>query len=276
MIPVTWDGLALNGGVPDGSGLTWVIEDVAGWVDSPPLNGNDIDLGLSDGSAYGAKTLEARLVVLQGIVLAAAAAALPAARDQLAGKAAARSPAPLVIGDAAGRAMTANVRGDSDAFKWTFVNPAAFRWQATLTAADPRLFDVTMQSVTLSNTGSGGWGYLRAYPRAYPAGALGNTAFLPNAGNANAPVLALFTGPLTAGLRLTDGTNSIFMAALGPSEQVYVQCDRLIAAAPGGASRASYVQPGSVPMSVPPGGATWSLVGAGSGTVQLQWQAAWT
>jgi hypothetical protein len=277
VIPVTWDGLAVNQGYDPASGLTWVIEDVAGWKDSPPLNGNDLDRGLSDGSAYGVKTLEARQVVLQGVVTASAPADLPAARDQLAGKAAARSPAPLVIGDRAGRTMTATVRGDSDAFKWTFLNPAVFRWQVTLTAADPRMFDVTAQTVTLSNTGTtGGWGYFRTYPRTYPAGVLSSTAWLPNAGNVAAPVVALYTGPLASGLRLTDGTNTIFMAALGPAEQVFVQCDRLIAAAPGGASRASYLLAGSAPMSVPPGGAQWSLIGSGSGTVQLQWQAAWT
>jgi len=279
MIPVTWDGLALNGGAPDSAGLTWVIEDVAGWLDTPPLNGNDIDRALSDGAAYGVKTLEARQIILQGAVAAAAGAqsALPNARDQLAAKAAARSPAGLVIGDVAGRSMTAQVRGDSDAFKWTFLSPAVFRWQATVTAGDPRLYDTTVQTVTLSNTGStGGRGYLRTYPLTYPAGVLSSTAWLANAGNAYAPVLALFTGPLVAGLRLTDGTNTIFMAALAPGEQVYVQCDRLVAAAPGGASRASYLQAGSAPMSVNPGGEQWSLIGSGSGTVQLQWQAAWT
>jgi len=277
MIPVTWDGLALNAGYDAGSGLTWVIEDVAGWLDSPPLNGNDVNRALSDGAAYGVKTLEARLVTLQGAIVAGRAGDLPPVRDQLAGKAAARSPAALTIGDAAGRTLTASVRGDSDAFKVTYLSPLALRWQVILTAADPRLYDTTAQTVTLSNTGAtGGWGYLRTYPRTYPAGTLASTAWLANAGNTYAPVVALYTGPLNAGLRLTDGTNTIFTAALAPGEQLYIQCDRLAAAAPGGASRASYIQPGSAPLSVNPGGEQWSLIGSGSGTVQLQWQAAWT
>ena len=277
MIPVTLDGLALNAGYDAPSGLTWVIEDVTGWLDSPPLNGNDLNRALSDGSAFGVKTLEARVVILQGVVRADTPAGVPGARDQLAAKVAARNPATLAIGDAAGRTLTAQVRGDSDAFKATFLGVSALRWQASLTAGDPRLYDQNVQTVTLSNTGStGGRGYLRTYPLTYPAGVLSSTAFLPNAGNTYAPVLALFTGPLVAGLRLTDGTNTIFMAGLAPGEQVYVQCDRLVAAAPGGASRASYIQAGSAPLSVNPGGEQWSLIGSGSGTVQLQWQAAWT
>jgi len=277
MIPVTWDGLALNIGDDPATSLWWVIEDVQGWLDTPPLDGNDIDRALSDGSAYGPKVLGARQVVLQGCVLTDGSPAdLPTIRDQLAGKAAARTPVTLAIGDAAGRTLTATVRADTDAFKHTFLSPTAFRWQATLTAADPRLYDQNAQTVTLTNaSGGGGRGYLLTFPRHYALATLPSTAWLPNAGNAEAPVVALYTGPLTSGLRLTDGTNSIFLAALNPGEQVYIQTDRLIAAAPGGASRASYILPGSAPLTVAPGGEQWSLIGTGSGSVQLSWQSSW-
>ena len=279
LIPVVWAGLALSAGTDPDTGLLMVVEDVTGWYDSPPLNGGDIDRALSDGSAYGPKVLGARVVVIQGAVVADQGddpASLIIMRDQLAGLAAGRNPALLAIDDQTGRTLTATVRADTDQFHWTFVSPGAFRYQVSLTAADPRLYDSAVQSATLSNAAGGsGWTYARTYPRTYGASAP-NTATLANAGNAAAPVLALYTGALASGSRLTDGTNTIFLAALAAGEQVYVQTDRLVAYAPGGASRQSYILPGSVPMSIPPGGATWSLLGAGGGSVQLGWQAAWT
>jgi hypothetical protein len=277
MIPVIWDGLSLNTGYDPARGLTLVIEDVAGWRDSPPLNGNDIDRALSDGAAYGPKVLGARQVVLQGAVLTDGDPAdLPPFRDLLAGKASARQPAVLQIGDLAGRLQQATVRADSGAFLWTDLAPKCFRWQVTLTAADPLRYDATVQQLVLSNAAGGaGWTYARRYPRSYGSLAA-NSGYLGNGGNMPAPVLALYTGDLAAGNRLTDGTNSILLAALAAGEQVYVQTDRLIAYAPGGASRQSYIQPGSAPLAVPAGGATWSLLGTGGGNVNLTWQSAWS
>ena len=278
-IPVVWDGLALAADTDPDTGLLMVVEDVAGWYDSPPLDGGDLDRALSDGSAYGPKVLGARVVVVQGAVVADEGddpASLIVMRHQLAGKAAARTPVVLAIDDPTGRTLTATVRADTDQFRWTDVAPCAFRYQISLTAADPRLYDATVQHATLSNAAGGsGWSYARTYPRTYGASAP-NTAQLANAGNAAAPVLALYTGALASGSRLTDGTNTIFLGALAAGEQVYVQTDRLVAYAPGGASRQSYILPGSAPLSIPPGGATWSLLGTGGGNVQLAWQAAWT
>jgi len=277
LLPVTWDGLAVNPGYDAASGLTIVTEDVTGWLDSPPLDGGDIARVLSDGAAFGPKVLQARVITLQGIVTTGGGPAdLPPFRDQLAARAANRQPAQLVIGDRAGRTLSASVRADSESFKYAFVSPSAFRWTVTLTAGDPRLYSTTVQQVTLSNAaGGGGWGYFRTYPRHYASPTLPSTATLANPGNADAPAVALYTGPLASGLRLTDQTDTIFTGALGPSEQLYVQTDRLLAAAPGGASRASYILAGSAPLSVPAGGADWSLIGTGSGTVVIQWQSAW-
>jgi hypothetical protein len=157
--PVTWDGLALNPLTERSDGVLCLIEDVAGWYDSPDYTGNDVALVLADGAVRGPKTAAARTVVLTGAA-AGPPGALALFRDQLVMRAASLYPADLVIPDAAGRSMTARVRCDSDGLKHTFAGPFMFSFQVTLTAVDPRLYGA-QSSVTLSNfaTGSTGWTY---------------------------------------------------------------------------------------------------------------------
>lgn len=280
--PVNWDGLDLDPGENGDGSVTVVVESVDGWYDSPPLDGGDLDRALSDGAAFGPKVRGARVIAITGVVIADDPADLRAMRDELSARAVALNPADLTIGDADGQVLTASVRADTDGFKHTFIAPNAFRWTVSLTAGDPRLYDAAWSSVTMSNlTGHEGWtynpaaAYTRTYPRVYGSPTLPSTAQLDNAGNVAAPVMALFTGPLSAGLRLTDGTSSILMAALNTGEQIWVDTEKLAAVAPGGANRASYILSGSQPLTVPPGGATWSLFGSGAGTVALYWRGAW-
>ena len=280
--PVNWDGLDLDPGESSDGETTIVVEGVDGWYDSPPLDGGNLDRALSDGAVYGPKVRGARVIAITGVVIADDPAERAAMRDQLAARAAALDPAGLTIGDASGQVLTATVRADTDAFKHAFIAPNAFRWTVTLTAADPRLYDAAWSTVTMSNlTGHEGWtynpaaAYTRRYPRVYGSPTLPSTAQLDNPGNVAAPVMALFTGPLSAGLRLTDGTSSILIAALNAGEQIWVETEKLAAVAPGGANRASYILPGSQSLTVPPGGATWSLFGTGAGSVALYWRGAW-
>ena len=280
--PVNWDGLDIDYGHSSDGTMTVVVENVDGWYDSPPLDGGDLDRALSDGAVFGPKVRGARVIALTGVVIADDPDDRADMRDELAARAVALSPAVLTIGDASGQVLTATVRADTDGFKHAFIAPNAFRWTVSLTAADPRLYAATWESVTMSNlTGHEGWtynpaaAYTRTYPRVYGSPTLPSTAQLDNAGNVAAPVAALFTGPLGAGLRLTDGTNSILIAALNTGEQIWVETEKLAAVAPGGANRASYILAGSQPMTVPPGGATWSLFGTGAGSVALHWRGAW-
>ena len=199
------------------------------------------------------------------IVIADDPGDLRSLRDQLAARAAALDPADLTIGDQSGQVLTATVRADTDAFKHTFIAPDAFRWTVSLTAADPRLYDAAWSTVTMSNlTGHEGWtynpaaAYTRPYPRVYGSPTLPSTAELANPGNVAAPVMALFTGPLSAGLRLTDGTSSILTAALNTGEQIWIDTEQLAAVAPGGANRASYILPGSQSLTALPATATLS------------------
>jgi hypothetical protein len=185
-------------------------------------------------------------------------------------------PVTLVIGED-GHALSAYVRADDEAMSHAWHGPVWFEWEVTLTAGDPRLYEEGWhtQLLTLGGTAESGRTYPRSYAWQYGAPVLGNSARLENPGTAEAPAWAIYTGPLTE-TRLTDGTNTIRLAPLGVGQQVTVATESLMAVAPGGATRASYILGGSAPLTVPPGSVgMWSLYGSGTGTVELQWRAAW-
>jgi hypothetical protein len=277
LIPVIWDGLPLNTGDQPG-GLCTVVENVTGWLDSPPLEGNDQPRSIADGAAWGPKTLGPRLVVVDGAA-AGPRAELGRLRDQLARRAADRVPAELAITDGGlGRTLTAEVRAGSEHLRLTWLGPSAFRYQVALTAADPALYDGTWQTATLAaETGEDtGRPYPVGYPWQYAVGYLPNSALLANDGNHPAPVYAIYRGDLTES-RMSDAAGGIIrLADVGDGMQIRVATATLTAEAAGGLSRASFILPGSRPMTVPAGAsARWYLATTGRGHVALGWRSAW-
>ena len=277
LIPVIWDGLWLNTG-DQTTGLCSVITNVEGWLDSPPVNGNDVQRVISDGAAWGPKVLQHRTIVLSGTA-AGPRPLLGRLRDQLAARASARVPAELVIGDFdQERVLSADVRAGTEAYRWQPLGPGGFKWQVTLTAADPLLYSGRWQEATLSNLSEGeitGREYPREYSWRYAQPLLPNSTVLRNEGNTDAPVYALYTGDLSES-SLTGGSGqTIRMASLDPGMQILVHTATLTAEA-SGQSRASYVLPGSRPMTVPAGSQVrWNLRAAGRGSVALAWRSAW-
>jgi hypothetical protein len=280
LVGIVWDGLALNTGGDDPAALCAIVENVDGWVGSPPSDGHDAARAVADGSAWGPKTLGARTITVTGASLGPRGV-LAGFRDALAMRAANRQPAPLTITDGMGdgRALTASTRAGTDALAVTWLGRTAFRYQAVVTAADPLLYEDTWQTVILrpGGPGSSGRPYQRAYAWSYSSPDTPSSAVLANAGNAPAPVWALFAGDLITP-RLGDDTgDTITLATLEAGTEIVVATDDLSAYAPGGISRAAYVQPGSVPMLVPArSSARWSLYSQGSGSVTLAWRSAWT
>jgi hypothetical protein len=277
LIPVIWGGLWLNTGDQD-NGLCIVVENVDGWLDSPPLNGNDVARVISDGAAWGPKVHQARTITISGAA-AGPRNLLGQYRDQLAARAASRVPAELVIGDFdLERVLVADVRAGTDAYRQTPLGRDGFRWQVTLTAADPVLYGGRWQTATLSNLSEDevtGREYPREYMWRYGQPIIPNAATLRNEGNTDAPVFALYAGDLTQSTLTTVGGGIIRVASLDTGMQILVHTATLTAEA-AGQSRASYILPGSRPMTIPPGGqARWSLQSAGRGTVSLAWRSAW-
>jgi hypothetical protein len=278
LISVFWDGLALNTGDQAG-GLCSIIENVEGWLDSPPLAGHDTDLVLADGAGWGVKTLGPRSITLTGAA-AGPRDQLGRLRDQLAVRAAARQPADLTITDAGAldRALTASVRGGTDQFSLTWLGRNAYRWQVVLVAADPALYDAEWQQAILSNGPGGATGrpYQRVYAWQYAASYLPNSQLLTNAGNWPSPVFALYGGDLDQSQLSDDQGGIINLAPIDTGQQILVYTATLAAVAAGGLSRASYVLAGSVPMVInAQSSARWHLYGAGYGQVTLAWRSAW-
>jgi hypothetical protein len=118
--------------------------------------------------------------------------------------------------------------------------------------------------------------YTRVYPRKYAATSLPNTAMLVNQGNVAAPVIAVYSGDLSQS-RLVDANGNVLnVAPLAVGEQIGIDTSVLAAWAEGGATRASYILAGSVPLLVPPrSSAAWTLYAAGGGSVSLNWRSAW-
>lgn len=273
LIPIIWDGLDLNAGErPDG--LLMVVTDVTGWYGTPELNGHDLERALTDGAIFGAKVTARREIAITGWAAGPRDLVLALSRG-LAARAVGREPRALAVGEGAST-LTSTVRADHDGLHHAWHGPRALSWQLVLTAADPRLYAAAVNDARLSVSGLGGTGraYPLIFPRYYPAAILPNTARLPNPGTVDAPVVAVYTGPLSE-TRLSDGVRSIRVAELVEGQTVTVYTDSLVAAAPGGATRASHILAGSLPMMVAPGESTWRLTGTGAGQVTLAWRGAW-
>ena len=274
LTPVVWDGLWLNTG-DQTNGLCAVVTNLEGWLDSPPLDGNDVARVISDGSAWGPKVLRQRTVILSGAVTGPREE-LGRFRDQLAVRAAAREPVLFAVGDwDLQRVLTADVRAGSEQFRVQWLGSAGFRYQVALTAADPALSQGTWQTVELTNiTEATGRDYPRTHPWRYAA-AIPNSALLRNTGNHPAPVYAAYTGDLSESL-LTDGIGGIRLATIETGVQILVATANLTAEAPGGYSRASMILPGSRPMTIAGASSVrWTLRAGGRGSVVLAWRSTW-
>lgn len=290
LVPVTWRGLDLDPGHVT-EWFTAVVENVTGWYDSAPLNGNSAERALADGGFYGLKVIEPREVTVTGAAVGPRVDIM-GWRDRIAGLCAERQPSELAVTDPwLGLTRTAMVRADSGRLDHVFLGGRrGFRYQFTVTAADPILYGSTWKTARLTTVSAAESGRpydrLYAHPRDPHPGTLNgwqyglphppqSSALLVNDGDAPAPVFAVWDGDLSASI-VTDNTDSVNMAALGAGEQVALDTVTLVAEAPGGANRSGMVQPGSRPMTVPAfSSVLWHLYAVGSGSVTLTWRDAW-
>jgi hypothetical protein len=280
--PVSWGGLPLNGG-NDGPRCS-IVEALDGWYDTPVADGHDVVRTLMDGAAWGPKILAPRVLVIHGAAAVTDAAVdrgwLLNLRDQLALLATAREPAEVTVTEIDGD-YTCEARADSESYQHAWIGgQIGFRWQCTLTAADPRKY-APWQEVTLTAQSAVPTGVTvdpfppESWPWKFGASAMANQATLDNPGNAPTTIWALFTGRLQ-NAAISDGQRWIRLVELPEAQQVLVDTETLAATAYGGASRASYVLPNSQPILIPPrSSAVISLYGTQGGNVVLSWRPAW-
>jgi hypothetical protein len=276
-IPVVWDNLWLNSG-DQANGTCLVVENITGWLDSPPLDGNDVSRVISDGAAWGPKVLRQRTIVITGAI-SGPRVELGKLRDQLVARAANREPVLLAVGDFdLQRVLTADVRAGTELYRHTPLGSGGFRYQVALTAADPALYSGTWETATLTNVtpGSTGRDYPREYTWFYAQPYIPNSTVLRNVGNYAAPVYLVYEGPLSESAVTDNRSGIIRVAAVDAGVRILVSALALTAEAEGGLSRASYLLPGSRPMVIPPGSTSrWFLRSAGGGSVTLHWRSAW-
>lgn len=230
LVGVVWDGLSLNSDDPG------IVENIEGWEDSPPLDGHDAERSIADGAAYGPKSLHARIITIHGAATGQRDR-LQRFRDQLTARAASREPGELVVslGD---RTLVAEVRAGSDRYKQHALGPRAFRYEVTVTAADPLLYEAAWRAATLRSGGGDDTGrtYPTTYPWQYAVPYLFNNARLVNEGNAEAPVYAVYEGELTESRVVSDQGGMIHLAPLGAGMRIRVATATLTAEAAGGLS----------------------------------------
>jgi hypothetical protein len=274
LVPVVFNGINLNEGVRD-DGLTVAVTNLEGWFGTPPLNGADLERALADGAVWGPKTIGGRVLNIEGAVSGPRDLCLMFSR-QLAALASLKVPVTLAIGEN-GTVLTADVRAGTDQMTHEWAGPVLFRYTMPATAADPRLYEDGWRSAILT-TGAGiqtGRVYRRTYPWTYGRADIPNSARIVNPGNADAPVYAIYTGPLGES-RLTNGVATIRVAPLTDGQQIAVATETLAATAPGGFTRANYIMAGSSPMIAPAYSAeVWRLYATGAGSVELRWKGAY-
>lgn len=269
---VTWAGLELM--ITDDAELSAVVTNLDGWYGTPDVNTNDVERTLGDGTLYGPKTAKGKEITISGVVVGERNRMMEF-RSLLAQRAAAVLPSDLLVNDPwIDRATSAVVRASTAMSYATMGGAQGFRYEVTVTAADPHRYslDWSREVITLAGQPDTGRIYPRSYTWHYRGTDVPGIALLTNLGDLPAPVQAVYEGPLSETF-LTDGHNTIHLAPVADGVQILVSTATLTAQAPGGAPRGSYLLPGSSPLLVPPETTVaWRLAGTGTGTVTLWWR----
>jgi hypothetical protein len=152
---ITLDGVTLD---PYDDGTLWrSVEEITGWYDSPKPRTGYTSRPFAPGSYFGPAWQDVRTVTLTGRVAATDDATFVDARRQL--NAMCLDPfalSELQVDDAAGSLFTLVQRSSEVLFKP--IGARAADWSMSLTAPDPRLLGVALQSVStpMAQSGTGG------------------------------------------------------------------------------------------------------------------------
>jgi len=164
--------------IPDSSGVSRVLSNLTGWYDTPKLRTAYTPLPFAAGSLYTPAYIDHRVIVLDGTMLTTDRAALIRGRRALGGLC--NDPSQLYVlqvDDEVGSLFTLVQRSTDVLFKSADGMNANF--SVSLTAPDPRLLDVVLQSATTQMAqpaGAGGVAWNGPSLVAAPVLSLGATA----------------------------------------------------------------------------------------------------
>lgn len=147
----------LEDDTPDLSGFARVVTNLVGWYDTPKLRTTFTPLPFGAGDVYAPAYVDQRVITLDGMLITASPAALNLARRGVG--ALCNEPRRLYtmqVDDEVGSLFCLVQRSSNILFK--SVNGLVSDFSVSLTAPDPRLLDVILQSATtpMAQPGAGG------------------------------------------------------------------------------------------------------------------------
>jgi hypothetical protein len=197
--PVTFGGIDWH--TTDSEGVEWYCENLSGWSDLPETDAELMARALDYGAYYGDTYYAARLLVLDGAIVAPNQYALISALNDLRSQhwQSLRADVPLTVSEADGPKYL-NVRAGKTAMTVHYISPLAVRVSIELYAAWPvKRNDVKSLTAQATTPGHG-----RTYPRGgsnpwWRYGESGSTGDMRVTNNGNAIVRPQFViaGPVT-------------------------------------------------------------------------------
>lgn len=230
-------------GSVDFAGVRFTVDKFDGWG-SPPSTATLTQRGRGHGATSSEGFLTARVMTIEGLIMAPSPAGLSVAADSLIA-AVALGPFPMLVSEA-GRARNVSVQRQDDV-QVTYLTDQIARFSIQVVAKDPRKFGDLASYSTALPFSSGGLIRPSTWPRTWSGVSGTGTITVNNPGNTEAPVWLRLEGPIPAGghsvthqgrkRTLTFGTT----LALGAGEFLTVDMDRREVLAQGQSPRSGYV-----------------------------------
>jgi len=268
------------GNSTDSAGVEWYATTVEGLDDTPAADTAQYANPAGDGTTLGPVRFPSRTIAFTGTAVAPNRYEARAAIDRLrAAYVAARKQTTLTIHDLTGDRMATVI--PADAVKVSPVNPFAFRFQFSVLAGDPRLYDTDERVATTAFPGAATSASGRGFPLTFPFG-FGSSAIpgdvpLLNEGTAATFPRFRIDGPMTTATirNNTTGLEMTLVYTLGVGEWLDIDTAARTILLNGTANRRSALQVGSRWPTLEPGYNAIQFRGQGTGALTVRWRSAW-
>lgn len=216
-------------GAVDSSGVAWSLGTLEGW-DSPEVRSTLTDRESDHGSWYAPVYLGSRPVTLTGVITAPDGPSLDVAIEQLIATVSFTDTV-LSVNESIPKRAVVHRSGKPIIQRQT---DRVATYSILVTAADPRRYDVNLQTQsTALNSSSGGLAFPITFPVTFSASSVAGSITATNSGSMETRPVFTITGPATAPQIITlypDGTTkalsySSLSGGLGVGEQLAIDTD---------------------------------------------------